>query len=104
MSVDLGSGANMLTLNNGTNTGTVKDIGTLLGGSGTDTITLGTVAKNASISLGAGNDTLTFANGTNTATVANADTIIGPAATTPSRWAPISPAACTSTSAEARTS
>ena len=60
MSVDLGSGTNTLTLNNATNTGTVKNVGTLLGGTGTDTITLGTVAKNASISLGAGTDTLTF--------------------------------------------
>ena len=60
MSVDLGSGANTLTLNNATNTGTVKNVGTLLGGTGADTITLGTVAKNASINLGSGSDTLTF--------------------------------------------
>ena len=56
--------------------GTVKNVGTLIGGTGTDTITFGTVASNASINLGAGNDTLTFGNFTNTATVGNTNTII----------------------------
>ena len=40
MSIDLGAGANTLSLNNGANTGTVSNIGTLIGGTGTDTITL----------------------------------------------------------------
>ena len=56
MSVDLGAGLNTLTLDNGANTGTVNNVGTLIGGTGTDTITFGTAAVNASISLGAGND------------------------------------------------
>ncbi len=65
MSVDLGGGANKLTLDNSTDTGTVKNVGTLIGGTGNDTITLGTVAKNASISLGAGSDITGLANGAN---------------------------------------
>jgi Ca2+-binding RTX toxin-like protein len=77
MSVDLAGGANALSLANGANTGTVKDIGTLLGGTGADTITLGTTAANASIDLGAGNDVLTFGNFANTATVANTEIITG---------------------------
>ena len=89
------AGTNTLTLDNGANTGTVNNVGTLIGGTGADTITLGTAAGNASINLGAGNDTLTFGNFTNTATVANTETIIGgPAATTPSRWARALTTAC----------
>ena len=59
------------------NTGTVKNIGTLLGGTGADTITLGAAVANVSIDLGAGSDVLTFGNFTNTATVANTETITG---------------------------
>ena len=66
-----------LTLDHRANTGTVGNVGTLIGGTGGDTITLGTAASNASIDLGAGSDTLTFSNFANTATVANADTITG---------------------------
>ena len=69
--------ADKLTLANGANTGTVKNIETLIGGTGADTITLGAAATNASIDLGAGSDTLTFGNFTNTATVANTETITG---------------------------
>jgi Ca2+-binding RTX toxin-like protein len=64
-------------LASGGNSGTVKDVGTLIGGSGADTITLGTAAANASIDLGAANDVLTFGNFANSATVANTETIIG---------------------------
>ena len=77
MRIDLVAGANSLTMTNGANTGTVSDIGTLIGGSGADTITLGAAATNTSIDLGAGNNTLTFGNFTNSATVANVQTIVG---------------------------
>ena len=77
MSVDLGGGLNTLTLDSGANTGTVKNIDTLIGGAGTDTITIGNAANNASISLGAGSDTLTFGIYANSATVANVATILG---------------------------
>ena len=59
------------------NTGTVSNVNTLVGGSGADTITLNTAVTNGSIDLGAGNDTLTFANGSNAATLANVETAIG---------------------------
>ena len=75
--VDLGAGANKLTLANTANTGTVKNVTTLIGGSGADAITLGTALVNGSIDLGAGNDTLTLANGTNSASVANTETVTG---------------------------
>ena len=41
MSVDLGGGTNKLTLANGANTGTVSNVDTLIGGTGTDVVTLG---------------------------------------------------------------
>ena len=77
MQVDLGGGKNTLTLDDNANTGTVGNVGTLIGGTGGDAITLGTAANNASINLGGGGDTLTFSNFTNIATVANAETITG---------------------------
>ena len=84
MQIDLGGGANRLTLANTANTGTVKNAGTLIGGAGADTITLGTAAANASIDLGAGNDTLTFGNFANAATIANTETVTGVPLTTQS--------------------
>ena len=48
MSVDLGTGANKLTLANVANTGTIKNVATLIGGTGADTITLGAAATNGS--------------------------------------------------------
>jgi Ca2+-binding RTX toxin-like protein len=77
MSIDLGGGNNTLTLAAGGNMGTVNNIGTVIGGSGADIITLGTAIAKGSIDLGVGNDTLTFGNGTNSATVANTETITG---------------------------
>ena len=55
----------------------MKNVGTLIGGTGADTITLGTAIANGSIDLGAGNDVLTFGNFANSATVANTETITG---------------------------
>ncbi len=77
MSVDLGAGANKLTLADGGNTGTVGNVETLIGGTGADAITLGAAVIKAPIDLGAGNDTLTLANFANTATVANVETLTG---------------------------
>ena len=77
MSIDLGSGANTLTLGNGTNTGTVKNVGTLIGGTGTDTDHAGHGGEQCQHQPGLGTDTLTLGNFTNIATVANIDTIIG---------------------------
>ena len=65
MSVDLGTGNNKLTLGNFANTGSVSNINTLIGGTGADTITLGTALASGSVDLGAGSDKLTLANGTN---------------------------------------
>ena len=49
----------------------------LIGGSGNDTITLGTAVINGSVDLGAGNDTLKLANFTNPVSVTNTETVIG---------------------------
>ncbi len=56
-SVNLGSGADTLTLANTANSGTISNVKTIMGGSGSDTITLGAAASNASIDLGSGTDT-----------------------------------------------
>ena len=77
MSVDLGTGSNKLTLANVANTGSVSNVNTLIGGTGVDTITLGTSLANGSVDLGGGSDTLTLAAGGNTISVANIETIIG---------------------------
>src|SRR6185312_13229449 len=77
MQVALGGGANKLTLADVANTGTVKNVASLVGGSGADAITLGAGTTNASIDLGAGTDTVVFGSFTNSATVANAETIAG---------------------------
>ena len=77
MSIDLGGGKSKLTLGDFTNTGTVNNIDTLIGGTGADTITLNTALVNGSVNLGTGADTLTLANATNSATIANVKTVIG---------------------------
>ena len=77
MSVDLGGGKSKLTLANGANTGTVSNVDTLIGGTGTDTITLLTAMSNGSVSLGSRRDTLTLANAANSVTIANVETILG---------------------------
>src|SRR5205823_2790194 len=77
MSVDLGAGADKLTLANGGNTGTLNNVETVVGGSGADAVTLGSAVTNGAIDLGAGSDTLTLANGTNSATVSNVESVTG---------------------------
>ena len=59
-SIDLGSGSDKLTLGDFTNTGSVTNVETLIGGTGADTITFTTQLSNGSIDLGAGNDSLTL--------------------------------------------
>ena len=54
MQVDLGGGSNTLTLGSGGNTGTVSNIGTLIGGTGADLVTMGTAVLNGSVDLGGG--------------------------------------------------
>ena len=54
-SIDLGGGSDTLTLANGTNTATVANIETIIGGTGADTITLGTaLTTGMSVDLGTG--------------------------------------------------
>ena len=68
MTIDLGAGADKLTLGNFTNTGTITNVETVIGGTVADTITLGAVLiASGSIDLGAGADSLTrwLANRTN---------------------------------------
>ena len=77
MSVDLGAGSNKLTLANTGNAGTVSDVATLIGGTGSDSVTFGGSLVNGSVDLGTGNDTLTLANFTNSVTVANTETVHG---------------------------
>ena len=55
----------------------MSNVNTLIGGTGTDTITLGTSLLNGSLSLGASTDTLTLANGTNHVSVASTGTVQG---------------------------
>jgi hypothetical protein len=75
--VNLGSGADTLTLANSANSGTISKVETIMGGTGSDTITLGTAAVGASIDLGTGTDSLTLGAFTDTATVATTSVIIG---------------------------
>jgi Ca2+-binding RTX toxin-like protein len=75
--VNLGAGSNKLTLANLGNTGSVSNVGTLIGGTVNDTITLNTALVNGSIDLGTGSDTLQFADLTNRASVANTETVFG---------------------------
>ena len=49
----------------------------LIGGTGNDTITLGTAVINGSVDLGTGSDTLKLANFTNRVSVTNTETVLG---------------------------
>jgi Ca2+-binding RTX toxin-like protein len=55
----------------------VSNTETITGGTGADTVSLGTVVSNVSIDLGSGSDNLIFGNFANTATVANTESIVG---------------------------
>ena len=52
MSVDLGAGSNKLTLANTGNAGTVSNVATLIGGTGSDSVTFGGSLVNGSVDLG----------------------------------------------------
>ena len=67
----------MLTFGNFANSATVANTETVTGGSGADTVTLGTALVNGSVDLGAGNDTLQLSNFTNRVSVANTETVLG---------------------------
>ena len=75
--IDLGAGSDKLTLGNVTNTGSLANTETIIGGTSNDTITLTTAINNGSVDLGAGSDKLTLANQTNRISVANTETIQG---------------------------
>ncbi len=71
-SIDLGAGNDTLTFGNFTNSATVANTETITGGTGADTVTLGTALTTAmSVDLGTGANKLTLANGGNTGTVSN---------------------------------
>jgi Ca2+-binding RTX toxin-like protein len=74
-SIDLLAGSDSLTLGDFTNTLTASNTETITGGSGDDTITLGTTQSSGVIDLMGGTDTLNLAAGSNTLTVSNTETI-----------------------------
>ncbi len=76
-SIDLGAGNDTLTLGDFTNTGSMTNVETLIGGAGNDTITYTTLVSKGSINLGDGTDTLTFGDFANTATVSDVESITG---------------------------
>ena len=77
--LDLGSGADSLTLvNAAANTMTIVNIETLIGGTGSDIVTLGGVITGGSDRSRLGHGQLTlFSAATNTVTLANIETVIG---------------------------
>ncbi len=60
MAVNLGGGADALTLANVANTGSVSNVETLTGNADADTITLATAITGGAINLAGGTDTLIF--------------------------------------------
>lgn len=79
-SIDLGGGSDSLTFGNFTNSATVANTETIAGGTGNDTITLGSPLTDAmAVDLGAGANKLALANASNTGTVGNINTLIGSA-------------------------
>jgi Ca2+-binding RTX toxin-like protein len=76
--VDLGGGADSLSLANSINTATVFNTETIIGGTKADNVTLGTAQSSGAIDLGGGNDTLMLASdGNNVLTVSRTETIVG---------------------------
>ncbi len=59
------------------NVGSLGNIETIVGNSGSDTITLTAQVSNGSVNLAAGLDALTLGNFTNTVTVSNVETLTG---------------------------
>ncbi len=66
-----------MTFNTAANTATVSNVESILGGSGNDTITLGTVASKVTIDLYSGSDKLDLGNFANVATISNVETLVG---------------------------
>ncbi len=75
--IDLGSGNDKLTLADATNTGSISNVETLIGGTGADTITVSTQLSKGSIDLGDGTDKLTLGTAANLVTVSNVESIVG---------------------------
>ena len=78
--IDLAGGNNKLTLGNFTNSATVANVQTVTGGTGADSITLGsalTAAMAVDLGTGAGVNKLTLGNFANTGSVSNVSTLIG---------------------------
>jgi len=75
--VDGGGGTDTVVLANGGVTVSLSNVEALTGGTGNDTITLGSVKTSGTINLNAGTDALILANGTNTFTASNVETITG---------------------------
>ncbi len=76
-SVNLGSGADKLTLGDFGNTGSIANVETLIGGSDADIITFLSQISKGSVDLGDGSDTLTLSSAANNATISNVETLIG---------------------------
>ena len=76
-SLDLGDGADRLTLANAANAASLFNIETVVGGSGADAITLSTAMAGGSVDLGAGADVLTLGDVSNSLTVAHVETVTG---------------------------
>jgi len=77
-SISLGAGADTLTFGNFTNSATVGDTATIMGGSGSDTITLASALTDSmKVDLGGGSNKLTLAAGGDIGTVSNVNTLIG---------------------------
>ncbi|MBN8905580.1 MAG: hypothetical protein J0H99_02930, partial [Rhodospirillales bacterium] len=69
-SLDFAAGSDVLTLANVANSLSVKNVETISGGTGADTLTLGTsLSTSMTVDLGTGNDTLTLGNAANTGSI-----------------------------------
>ncbi|MCO6414974.1 M10 family metallopeptidase C-terminal domain-containing protein [Siccirubricoccus sp. KC 17139] len=78
VAIDLETGADLLRLANGTNTLSVANTETILGGTGSDRVTLTTLADDVLVDLGAGADALVLAGGgANRLAVAGVETVTG---------------------------
>ncbi len=73
----IGGSTDTVTLSNGSgNTASLTGIDTLIGGGGSDTITLTTVLVAGSVDLAGGTDTAILANGVNAGSFTNVETIV----------------------------
>ncbi len=76
-SIDLGAGNDTLTLGDFTNTGSVTNVETLVGGASNDTVTVTTLLSKGSINLGDGTDKVTLSSAANVVTISNVESIVG---------------------------